>query len=323
MKRKVWTTVAILAALGFLALVAIFVWDPTYIPMRAAKAYLFQAGIHEHFTTVNGHRIAYLESERKSNSEVPLLLVHGLGASKADWAPIMVPLTRAGFHVYALDLLGYGNSDAPQDADYSLQQEEDIVRGFMDDRKLQKADVAGWSMGGWVSMKLALEHPERVRRLVVLDSAGVYFPFAYADSLFTPTNRAELLELVKALEPDKPFISIPRWATSGILRRAKTKHWVIQRSFASMTSGRELLDFRLPRMTVPMLIVWGKEDKLIPFSSGERIHSLVPQSMLIGVRGCGHLAPGECSSQVAPLVEKYLKSPTPLTGELTVNGPSR
>ena len=98
----------------------------------------------------------------------------------------MIPaLAAKGFHVYVPDLLGYGRSPKP-DVDYSISLEEQTVAQFMQAVHVARADVGGWSMGGWVAMKLALDHPEMVDRLVVYDSAGVYFPATFEPELFTP-----------------------------------------------------------------------------------------------------------------------------------------
>ena len=96
----------------------------------------------------------------------------GLGGDDAG-------LAAQGFHVYVPDLLGYGRSPKP-DVDYSISLEEKTVVEFMQAVHVPRADVGGWSMGGWIAMKLALDHPEMVDRLVVYDSAGVYFPATLA-----------------------------------------------------------------------------------------------------------------------------------------------
>lgn len=325
MSKRLLTRLAIALGILFLVCFALIIYSPTFLPTRAAKAYLKHAGVAERTVLVDGHRISYFETTPIANMpDRPLLLIHGLGASKLDWVPLIVPLSKAGFHVYALDLLGYGDSDAPKEASYSLKEEEDTVLHFMDQVKLSKTDVAGWSMGGWVAMKMGLDAPQRIRRLVLLDSAGVYFPFTYDSTLFTPTTRPELDRLVYMLEPEKPFIHLPWWATSGILRKNREKQWVIHRSFSDMVNGHELLDFRLAGLHVPTLLIWGTEDKLTPFKSGQRIHALIEGSSLVGIQGCGHLAAGECATQAAAVMIPFLDAAVvPPPFERTIPGPKR
>ena len=161
-------------------------------------------------------------------------------------------LPRRGYHVYALDLLGYGDSAKPADGDFSIRGEERVVLDFMHALKIPEADVAGWSMGGWVAMRLAVDHPEVVRRLVLYDSAGLYFDFDFPITLFSPSDRAGLDALTARLEPDRPRVHVPAFAVHGLLRRFRANKWIIDRSLASMLAGRDILDFRVSDLKMPV-----------------------------------------------------------------------
>ena len=276
-------------------------------------AFLRTHGVRQRDTVVDGNRIHYLEALPAAGSpERTLVLVHGLGARASDWAPMIPQLAAHGYHVYALDLLGYGDSVKPANGDFSIRGEERVVTDFMQQLGIAKADVAGWSMGGWVAMKVALDHPERVNRLLLYDSAGLYYRINFPVTLFTPDDKAGLYQLMSYLEPDKPRIQLPAFAVPGTLRKFREKRWVVDKSLASMLAGRDVLDFRVAQLQMPVLIVWGTEDKLIPFSSGERLHELVPQSVLVGIDGCGHLLPSECAKQALPPTLRFLDANPPL-----------
>ena len=145
-------------------------------------------GVHSEFVTVNGYKMHYLVG----GSGRPLVLVHGLGSRAADWANLIPRLIDGGHRVYALDLLGYGRSAQPKDADYSISEQAAMVEGFLDSQHLQQVDLAGWSMGGWIAMQVALQQPERVRRLVLLDSAGLRFKLGFDPALFQPASPNDL-----------------------------------------------------------------------------------------------------------------------------------
>jgi pimeloyl-ACP methyl ester carboxylesterase len=237
--------------------------------------------------------------------------VHGLGARGEDWAAMIPALAAKGFHVYVPDLLGYGRSQKP-DVSYSISLQEQTVVQFMQVMHVPRADVGGWSMGGWVVMKLALDHPEMVDRLIVYDSAGVYFPATFGPELFTPRDPAGVRKLISLLTP-KPRV-VPEFAAEAMVRKLQANAWVVNRSTASMISGRDLLDFRLHNISQPMLIVWGSKDELIPLASGETIHRDVPQSVLNIVEGCGHLAPAECAVPVIESTVAFLRAEPPMRG---------
>jgi pimeloyl-ACP methyl ester carboxylesterase len=247
----------------------------------------------------------------KGTAGTPLVLVHGLGARGEDWAAMIPALAARGFHVYVPDLLGYGRSPRP-DVSYSIAMQETAVVQFMQAIHLARADVGGWSMGGWVSMKLALDHPELVDRLVVYDSAGIYFPATFGPELFVPSDAAGVRRLMTILSPHPR--EVPAFVTKAVLRKFAQNGWVISRSMTAMTSGRDLLDFRLYRIQQPTLIVWGAQDDLIPLSSGKKMHELIPGSVLNVVEGCGHLAPLECSQPVVEGTVDFLRAEPPMQG---------
>jgi pimeloyl-ACP methyl ester carboxylesterase len=188
--------------------------------------------------------------------------------------------------------------------------EEAAVVSFMQAVHLARADVGGWSMGGWISMKLTLDHPEMVDRLVIYDSAGIYFPADFGPELFVPGDAPGVTRLMKILSPHPG--PMPNFVMRAVLRKLVRNGWVIQRSMSAMTSGRDLLDFRLHDIRQPTLVVWGAEDELIPLSVGKTIHEGITDSSLVVIEGCGHLAPLECSEPVLEATEKFLRAPQPV-----------
>ncbi len=314
--------VALAVLLMLLVVAGVFVYEyPFWLVDRSVGMYLGSHDVHDRTVTLDGHRIHYLEARPGGSPDRPLVLVHGLGARATDWAPLIPRFAAAGYHVYALDLLGYGDSDKAADGDFSIRGEERVVVAFMHALNLPQADVAGWSMGGWVSMRLALDHPEMVRRLVLYDSAGLYFDLNMPVTLFSPSSRAELDALVARLEPNRPRLHVPAFAAHGLVRKFQANKWIVQRSVSSMLAGRDILDFRVGGLKMPVLIVWGTEDKLIPFTLAEHMHDLMPQSVLVGVPACGHLGPAECATQFVPSTVRFLDAEPPLPASKTILEP--
>jgi pimeloyl-ACP methyl ester carboxylesterase len=289
----------------------IFYRYPLWVADQEIRFRLWRAGVKSDSIEAGGYRLHYFEALPAGGGGTPLVLVHGLGARGEDWAAMIPQLAARGFHVYVPDLLGYGRSPQP-DVDYSISMEEQVVVDFMQVIHVPRADVGGWSMGGWVAMKLAIDHPEMVDRLAIYDSAGVYFPATWEADLFTPSDVAGVHKLMAMLLPNpRP---LPEFAAEAALRKLQRNAWVINRSMTAMTNGKDLLDFRLYQISQPMLIVWGSKDELIPLSAGERIHKSVPQSVLNIIDGCGHLAPSECAVPVTESTVDFLRSEPPMRG---------
>jgi pimeloyl-ACP methyl ester carboxylesterase len=308
---KVLLRVVVVLVLLVVIAGGIFYFNPLWVADQQIRLHLWHEGVKSRYVEAGGYRLHYFEVSPSAGAGTPLVLVHGLGARGEDWAAMMAPLAAHGFHVYVPDLLGYGRSAKP-DVDYSIALQEQTVARFMQAVHVPRADVGGWSMGGWVAMKLAVEHPEMVDRLAIYDSAGVYFPATFDANLFTPTDVAGLNRLMAMLTP-RP-IKMPEFAANAAVRKLRRNAWVIDRSMVSMTSGQDLMDFQLYRISQPMLIVWGAQDDLIPLAAGEKIHREVPQSVLDVVDGCGHLAPAECAGPVIAGTVDFLKAEPPIKG---------
>ncbi len=311
----------LIAVLLIAAGAAVFYLHPVWVADRQTRFHLWRSGVQSEYVLVDGQRIHYLEALPPNGSMgTPLVLIHGLGARAEDWSPIIPGLAAAGFHVYVPDLLGYGRSPRPPDASYSISTQEKLVADFMRTVRVERADVAGWSMGGWIAMKLALDDAPMVDRLVLFDAAGVYFPgYADLDKVFDAKDRAGIDRLFSILSPNpRP---IPAFVARDIARRIQNNVWVVKRSMAAMTSGRDLMDFRLYAIKQPTLVVWGKQDALIPLSSGERIHRGISGSTMLIVDGCGHLTPAECSKASLQATVTFLRAQPPIMGgESVVSG---
>ena len=281
---------------------ATFYFRPGIFVMQAQRFRAWQMGLDSKTVVLSGHRIHYLVGGRGE----PLLLVHGLAGRGEDWFALIPALVHSGYRIYAPDLLGYGRSARP-DVDYSIALEEDVVRQFMDSQNIQQADVAGWSMGGWIALKFAADHPERVHSLILLDSAGLKFDAVNAP-LLRPKTEADLEHMMQVLTPHPPHI--PSFYARDLLRGFAQEDWIIDRALKSMYTGKDLMDDRLAALKLPVLLVWGKQDVLTPPSIGEQMHQHLAQSRLLLLEGCGHLAPVECSDEVGKDMTDFLRTQT-------------
>lgn len=283
----------------------IFYWRPFWVMDRTTRVWLRAEGVRSDYVQLGPYRIHYLASGEGK----PLVLVHGLGGRAQDWALLMPTLMRHGYRVYALDLLGFGESQRP-DVDYSIALQTDVLNQFVNSQRLARFDLAGWSMGGWVALKFTLDHAERVRRLVLFDSAGVDFTPAFDPALFHPATVEQAQEFLSWLTPQAS--RIPRFVARDMIRETRPHAWVVDRAMKSMLSRVDILNGKLGAIRAPVLIVWGKQDILVPLFCGDEMHREMPQSSVDLFDGCGHLAPVECGDRILPEVLRFLDAQPPL-----------
>lgn len=291
---RVAEALAIVAAIGgvcFWLRPVSFFHEFSYIGLRLD-------GVDSESVIVGGHRMHYyVDGPREGH---PVVLVHGLGGRAEDWKNLLPYFTSWGFRVYLPDLPGYGHSERPADFSYSISDETQAVVGFMDALGLQQVDLGGWSMGGWIAQRVAIAHPERVRHLMLFDSAGLSQMPDWDTRLFTPQTPAELNKLDALLMPNPP--KVPGFIARDILRVSQENAWIIHRAMNSMLSGRDVTDGDLKQLKMPVLILWGTEDKITPVSEGYAMSKLIPQSQIMVFPGCGHLAPTQCADKMGPVL---------------------
>lgn len=273
---------------------------PLQVLDAAISVRLRFAGIREKYTRVRSYRVHYFVGGRGR----PLVLLHGLGARSQDWTPQLPTYVKQGFRVYAIDLLGCGKTDHPN-IPYTIQQQVDLLRGFLDSVDIERADIAGWSMGGWIALRFALDHPNRVRRLVAMNSAGLSFETNLSPGIFEPQTITDVKRLIEVLTPDPP--RLPSFLYRAILRAMRGNQEVIHRCVQSMMYEDSLLDGKLHELRLPVLLIWGAHDELIPPSVGERMHEEISESELEIYPGCGHLAPVNCASRIVARVIEFLQ----------------
>ncbi len=262
-------------------------------PVATFEAYaalrLRLSGVRSLSVQAGAFRLHYLEA----GAGPPLVLVHGLASSATqDWGRLIAPLGRR-FHVYAPDLPGFGESERPAGADYSIPMQVEALRGFMTAVGVGKARVAGLSMGGWIVCRLAGSHPEMIERLLVVDAAGMRpdGPTIPAQVLL-PHDEEGVRRLVATVRNNAPVP--PSFLARDILARRLREEWVVRRALQSMAAGRDWLNGTLGRAGMPVLLVWGKQDRLIPLAYAAALQSEFPRAELKVLDGCGHVPMADC-----------------------------
>lgn len=270
-----------------------------------------------HTISVNGHRIAYLDE-----GEGPtLILLHGYGGSMWQWE-YQQPLTKH-FRVITPDLLGSGLSEKP-DIEYRPSALIESIRGLMDGLGLQTATVIGNSMGGGVAIGMALTYPERVDRLVLIDT----LPDHVRERLVSPLMQRAINTHVPAWMARFGASLFGSRTMEAVLKEVVYDHslitpLVLERSnrnrqredmIGPLLSLRDSLPLweqqYAPRLTAirqPTLILWGEHDRLFPPQVGQDLRAMIPHSRLIVIPEAGHIPQWERPQAVNRHIMEFLQ----------------
>jgi pimeloyl-ACP methyl ester carboxylesterase len=282
------------------------------------------------FLDVGDARVAYYE---EGNGE-PLLLLHGCPFSSFIWRKV-IPLLSPRYLCRAPDLLGLGDTETPEGADWSLRAQVAMVVGFLDAFGIARAHVIGHDHGGAVAQLLAAEHPERIDRLV-LSNAEAYDnwpsdeerPFVRATQVpmlgdlilwawsLRPLFRLTLKE-AKAVHDPKVLSAelldgYIRANLSDQHRRAKTRRFLAgQFDPENNRVTMDLLD-GLRRFDHPTLLVWANDDPHFGPEWGERLYRDIPGALRLELLPeTGHLLMEEKPERFAARVDEFLSEPRP------------
>lgn len=250
----------------------------------------WRAGAQVHERVVDDHRWRFLEA----GSGPPLLLVHGFSGSKENWLPAMAHLR--GFRVIAVDLLGWGESERRDGADYGVPAQAERLARFVTAMGLERPVVAGHSMGGHIAGVFAARHPELLSRLVLVATAGVHFEendFARrvqaGETPFNAGTRAEFRRLLAMLFADPPWL--PPRALDVLVERNVASHAFHRRMIEVLRRGEDvfLLEAELARIRAPTAVLWCDADRTLDVSAVTAIRRELPAASVTVLRGCGHM----------------------------------
>lgn len=252
---------------------------------------------------VFGQKIQYVEA----GSGPTVILLHGLGGSSQVWNFNIGPLAEK-FHVVVPDQIGFGKSDKPL-VNYRIRTYVDFLDQFCKQLKIERATLVGNSMGGWIAAMFTASFPDRVDKLVLVDAAG-YRPPKDLDmnTLFSlnPTTRAEMKVLVGKVFYNKAFQSDAAIDQSMTVRLAAGDGYTIKSITESIIRGEDFLDDVVKTIKRPTLIVWGRQDGLVPLADGEHFNKDIAGSKMIVLDQCGHVPNVEKPGEFNAAVLKFL-----------------
>ena len=252
---------------------------------------------------------------------LPVVLIHGLGAAAEIWQ-FNIDALASRHRVYVPDLPGYGRTGEPEQMNYSPEGYSRFLMGFMNSLGMGRAALVGHSLGGGVALRAVLDHPELVERLILVNSAGL--------------GREVSLPLRMASLPffERVFVKPPLWVFKRFLRRLvydpavitpefarlyyelffqpKTIHAFaeILRAICTLRGARpgivEPIRKGLGTIRTPTLVIWGRQDRILPSSQAFDAAARIPGARLHVFEHCGHMPNVEYPEEFNRLVLEFL-----------------
>lgn len=279
---------------------------------RAAAA---QGEVREGYLTLpDGRRLFAVQAGRGSP---PLVFLHGLGGSQTTWQ-VVLPDLVAQHRVVALDLPGHGLSDkpSPEETDYSLNGLAQAITEALDALDLPPVVLIGHSLGGAVAMQVALQHPERISRLVLVDSAGLgdEINSELLDRMEAEPSREEARRLLALFFHDERHILASGVEETYRQRVAPGAQEALRAVTAANFSrdGQHIgTQGRLADLNLPILIVWGAQDRVIPAQHAWMAQEVAPDARVEVFEHVGHVPQLEDAGEFVAAIERFLTTEMP------------
>jgi pimeloyl-ACP methyl ester carboxylesterase len=275
--------------------------------------------------TLHGQKVCY----RMAGEGPVILLIHGITSSSEVWVELMGDLVEAGYTVVAPDLFGHGASAKPK-GDYSLGAHASGIRDLLGLLGVEKATVVGHSLGGGIALQAAYQYPEYAERLILISSGGL-------GREVSPLLRAATLPGSELVMP----LIVTDWAVrtggavSGVLERfglrAGPNLQEMARGYASLVGHDARLAFintlravidaggqkvsAMDRLylaeRMPVLIIWGDRDPIIPVEHGRRAHAEIPHSRMVEIPNARHWPQLDQPRQVCRELTRFIEETEP------------
>jgi 2-hydroxymuconate-semialdehyde hydrolase len=244
----------------------------------------------------------------------PVMLLHGSGPGVTAWANwrLVIPQLSPNRRVIAPDMVGFGYTERPENPVYNMDHWTKQVIDLMDALNIEKADLVGNSFGGGLAIKLAIEYPQRIRKIVLMGSMGISFPitqglddvWGYQPSFENMRKMIDLFAYNKGIVTDNLINLRYEASIEPGFQEAFSSMFPAprQNGVESMASPEE----KIAALTHPALIVHGREDEVIPLENAFRLMNLLDDAQLHIFGHCGHWTQIEQTDRFCKLVNDFL-----------------
>jgi pimeloyl-ACP methyl ester carboxylesterase len=292
---KIAATLALLLIIAFTSATLYARKHPLEAFVKLTRRGLVRAGMARRTIEVDGNRVVYFAG---GNGARTIVLIHGVNDQAGTWVSVVPALMKTS-RVIAIDLPGHGES-APATGPLPMPLLLKAVAAVIDHESPSAPIVlAGNSMGGWVSMLYAADHPARVSNLILEDASGMMWDLSHVP-LF-PKTREEALTVLRMVHgPDTP---IADYLVDAMLKSASS---MPQARVIEGGVVMYLVDLRLKDLTMPVTMIWGAHDGLLPVVYAETLHSKIAGSTLHVIPNAAHIPHRQAPKEFVRLMQEAL-----------------
>lgn len=244
----------------------------------------------------------------------PVMLIHGSGPGVTAWANwrLVMPELSRNYRVIAPDMLGFGFTERPNNTQCNVERWVNHAIGILDALDIEQCDLVGNSFGGGIALALAIRHPKRVRRLILMGSVGVTFTltpgldavWGYSPSLTTMKGLLDIFAYDRSLVTDE--LAELRYEASirpGFHEAFSTMFPAPRQRWVDALASKEANIRAIQHET---LIMHGREDQIIPLHTSQQLFEWIPKSQLHLFGQCGHWTQIEHAARFSTLVSDFL-----------------
>jgi pimeloyl-ACP methyl ester carboxylesterase len=269
----------------------------------------------DQFINIDGVNIHYKEYPADGPD---VFMLHGLPSSMYTWEKVAPILQKNGYHVWLMDMKGFGWSDKPKKSNYDIETFANEVNTFMEAKGLKNLYFVGNSFGGGVATLMAFMHPDKMSKLALVDAAGYPQKLPTVIKLGRIPGAGEMMKLMYGKWMIRWNINEVMYDKKKITDEQITAYYDRIRSEGAMDALMVIvrgIDFdkygkyinRVPEIKIPTLIVWGDTDRWVPIESGYKLKRNINDSIFVEISKCGHMPQEELPDETAKLLMDFFQ----------------
>jgi pimeloyl-ACP methyl ester carboxylesterase len=302
---------------GFFALIIIFWKNDLSLDYLKTK----YANKESEFMSINGIQVHFRDQGPVTDS-LPLVLIHGTGASLHTWEPWVAELI-ATKRIVTFDLPAYGLTGPNANHDYSQKAYVDLLDSLLIKLKINRCILGGNSLGGSVSWNYAIQHAEKIKKLILIDAGGyplnstsvpIAFKLAKVPILnnllekITPRSMVESSVKNVYFDPKKVSNELIDRYFELTLREGNRRAFKERMASSKNTISKNNTSQLIKTIKVPTLVLWGDHDQLIPVASAYKFHEDLPNDTLVILKNLGHVPMEEDPKASIMAVKEFIEN---------------